>query len=117
MATLVVQNVFDAVTTPTAATCDVGLTDEFPNNPGTLVVFYNGHSGAQTITFVKQKTSLFVKGYGTLTLANITQAVPATSTRFISVPTTGFNDGNGRVQITYSAVTLATIDVVVAKSE
>ncbi len=109
MATLVVDEVRNAAVTPDDNAATAGG-DEYTNNPGTLAWMDNQDGSSTTVTFVAVKTSVVVPGYGSLTIASIAVAVPATSQRVISIPTTGYNDANGRVQITYSSVTSLTMN-------
>lgn len=116
MPTLAVQEVRNTALTPTDNAADAGG-DEFTNNPGTLVHIANGHSSPQTVTFTAQKASVDVPGYGSLSISNIAVAVTNAEERVISIPTTGYNDVNGRVQMTYSGVTLLLINIFRALSQ
>ena len=78
----------------------------FKNDGKTILIVKNGGAASRTVTIAKQKTSIKVAGYGNITLSNLTLIVDASGNQpegFIQVPTAGYNDGNGRVQITYSS--------------
>jgi hypothetical protein len=70
----------------------------------------NGDASSHTVTITAQDGSQEVPGFGTMTKANLQVSVPASGDRFIGpFPRAAFNDANGKVQITYDAVTNVTI--------
>jgi len=81
--------------------------DEFVNQPGTWVELLNVHGGAsRTITFTSQKTTVAVDGFGqSISTGNVTAVLNKTANEesaIIALPPVRFNDGNGKVQVTYS---------------
>jgi hypothetical protein len=80
--------------------------DSFPNTGREFVVFRNGDSSSKTVTLVFQTT---VDGQS---IANRTVSVPAGETFiFGPFPVNYYNDGNGRMNLTYSSVTSCSVGV------
>jgi len=70
----------------------------------------NGDTASHTVTIAAQDTSEVVPGFGAMSKANVQVSMPAGGERFIGpFPRAAFNDANGKVQITYDAVTNLTI--------
>lgn len=87
--------------------------DEFANDERTVVHIVNGDASPHTATFTKQKDELQAPdGYGPIALSDLAVVIPAGEDRFIRVPPAIYNDGNGRVQVTYDAVTSVTVAVI-----
>ena len=87
--------------------------DEFKNTGLEFIRIYNGHSGSQTVTVTANgTTSLKNPVFGTITKSNVVKAVGAGNIAYLGPfhPFT-FNDADGMVQITYSAVTALKIEV------
>lgn len=84
----------------------------FLNTDRTELIVNNGSAGSIDVTAAAQKTSMFQEGYGTITLGNNVVAVAAGAEKLITFPPSIFNDGNGKVQLTYSAVASVTVGVV-----
>lgn len=81
--------------------------DQFPNTGREYLQIFNGDSGSHTVTPV---TQLAPDGQ---TVSALTVAVPAGATKVIGpFPPGVYNDVNGNVQLTYSAVTSVTVKVV-----
>lgn len=80
--------------------------DEFDNSGSDFVEIKNGGAGSINVTFVTQAT---VDGEA---VADKVVAVPAGTTKIIGpFPKGIYNNANGRVQMTYSAVTSVTVKV------
>ena len=106
MATLTVQEIDRDGVVPTYVACDVGG-DEFVNE-GRLTFVYvkNTDASPRTVTFVTQKT---VDGEA---VDDKDVVVAPTSEEPIGPwPASIYNDSDGKVQITYSAVVNLTIAV------
>jgi|TARA_R100001198_G_C5218307_1_gene201328 hypothetical protein len=89
--------------------------DEFVNTGREVLVVVNSHGSDNDInvTITAQTTSFTDPLLGTLTKANQVVAVNEGVTKVIGpFPTAAFNDGAGKVQITYSAVTSLKVGVV-----
>ena len=82
--------------------------DSFPNTGAQFVIFFNGSGAGVTLTEVLQGT---VDGQPATSRA---LSVPAGAYRILGpYQTTLYNDGNGRMNFTYSAVTSCKIGVFV----
>lgn len=108
MATLVVQSIPRTGLEATYAAATSGG-DEFPNDERTFFHIKNADAGDHTVTFTAQKTAVQMGGHGSVPIADIAVIVTAAEERMIAVPPASFNDGNGRVQATYDAVTSVTV--------
>jgi len=105
MATLTVEEIVRAGLEPTFNAA-AGGGDEFENSGSEFIHVKNGHSGAQTVTIATPAT---VDG---LAVADRAVAVPAGEERVIGpFPRSTYNDAAGKVQLTYSGVTLLTLAV------
>ena len=114
MATLTVATAAEAG----VATADASATsdgDEFVNTGREVLIAVNSHGSDNdiNITITAQNTSFEDPVLGTLTKANQVVACNEGVTKIIGpFPTAAFNDANGKVQITYSAVTSLKVGVV-----
>jgi hypothetical protein len=73
---------------------------------GTFLLVNNTDSSPHTVTVTAEKTSVYIQGQGYLTKASITQAVSASDEVLLGpFPPSYFADGQGNIEITYSAVT------------
>ena len=110
MADLTIQKVVEAGLSASYANAAAGG-DAVLNVTGDVVLHVqNGHTSSQTVTVPAQRTSQNVADFGELSKSNIQVAIPAGEDRFIGpFPKAAFNDGAGKVQITYSGVTSLTI--------
>jgi len=83
--------------------------DEYINNFPTVLVVKNTGAASRTVTITAQKTSIRVAGFGQdITISNISLVIDAADNQdeaWVVVPTAGYNDGDGKVQITYSSET------------
>ena len=105
MATLTAQTIVRAGLEATYAAC-AGGGDEFVNTGAEFIHIKNGHSGTQTVTIATPNT---VDG---LAIADRAVAVTNAEERMIGpFPPGIYNDGNGKVQLTYDAVTALTIAI------
>jgi hypothetical protein len=108
MADLTVQQQTVAGSTPTFAAAAVGG-DAIPGNDGRVVLrVLNGGVGAITVTIVGQ--SKCDQGFTHSAVVNVPNGAAVVEIG----PFNGarFNDGNGKVQITYSGVTSVTVAAV-----
>lgn len=107
MATLTAQNIARIGIEPAYAAADA-LGDEFLNNGNMFIHVKNGHSAAQTVTIASQYVSPPV---GTAK-SNLSVSVTEGEERMICpFPVSGYNDANGKVQVTYDGVTALTVGV------
>ena len=107
MATLTAQSIVQTGLEATYASA-AGGGDEFANNDGKKKIIHikNGDASDMTLTIVTQNS------VGGLAVADQTVVVTGTEERFVGPFNTGyFNDGDGNVQLTYSAVTSVTIAI------
>jgi len=96
------------VTAAAAAAASGG--DAFINDGKTLLLITNEDSGTPTVTVSAQLSSVNLPGIGSLATTNkaVTLAAGNTTKQYHVLgpfPKAIFNDGNGKCQITYSAVT------------
>ena len=79
--------------------------DQFANTGREFIVVKNGDAGTPTVTLATPAT------YGGLAVADVAVTMGATTGEQMigPFPTGIFNDANGNVQITYTAVTSLTI--------
>lgn len=91
---------------------DVALSDSYPNDERTFVIVKNG-GGVNpcnvTIAATRDEADKF--GFGTLTVADITLAVPIGETWVVRVPVASHGDAAGRVTMVYDQV--ASVEVAV----
>lgn len=107
MATLTVQTVDRAglVGDPTVAAAGGG--DNWANTGAEIFVVKNGGGGSINVTLDIQST---VDGQA---VTDRVVAVAAGVTKFMGpFPTANYNDGNGRMNVTYSGVTTVTVMVI-----
>lgn len=111
MATLTAQKITDSGTTAAMSSATSGG-DEFLNTGLEFLFVQNAHSGSHTVTITAQVTNIHHQMFGTVTKSNITKVVAAGAETFIGpFKQAAFNDGNNKVQITYSAVTSLNVAV------
>jgi hypothetical protein len=112
MATFSSQNVGESGLTATYNAANAGG-DEFVNDGMIILHIKNTDGSEHTVTVTAQNTSETVPGYGSMTKSNASVAVPATTgERFLGpFPIRGFNDTNGKCQITYTSATGMTVAV------
>lgn len=109
MATLTVQNTTDTGADITFTACGAGG-DQFLNSASTIIIVKNDDAAAKTVTVTAQSTSTTANGYGTVTKEDSVFEVGAGEQAILgSFGNRAFNDANGYVQITYSAVTSLSI--------
>lgn len=114
MAQLTVQSVsFGPALGPSYGAAAAGG-DSFPNatDETTFLVVKNGSASPITATINPVITSAKVPGVGTLTVAAISESVPASGERWIGPFPVAFNEASGLVNVTYSAVTTVTVAAV-----
>lgn len=108
MATLTPQSVARTGLTPTFAAADVAG-DEFVNDGNTLLHVKNGDAASKTVTVASQVSSPPVGTAAT----DLAITIPAGEERMIGpLPKSAFDDANGKVQVTYDAVTSVTVAAV-----
>jgi hypothetical protein len=83
--------------------------DSYPNDDDTMFYIRNAGGGSQTVTIAVQRTAVRKEGFGELTLAAIAMVVGAGLRKLIKVPSGGYADASGRVQVTYTGVTSVTV--------
>lgn len=105
MATLAIQQMTSSGLEATYASAAAGG-DKFANNGKTFIHVKNGDGSDKTVTITSQVTE---PPAGTAA-ANIAVTVTAGEERMIGpLNQNGFNDSNGDVNVTYSAVTSVTV--------
>lgn len=106
MADLTIQEIVEAGLAAAYAGAD-GAGDAVLNINGDVVVHVkNGDVASKTVTVTAQRTSQKVAAFGELSKSDIQVSIPAGEDRFIGpFPKAAFNDGAGKVQVTYSATT------------
>lgn len=118
MAVLTVQNAAFTGINHTYAAADVAG-DSFlnPDDNRTFVMFKNSNATARTLTIAGNATSK--PGFGDISAADMgeTVTIPGSGTNggecmVGPFPAGRFNDSNGRVNMTYSAVTGLTVSVI-----
>lgn len=114
MATLTVQEVIESgLNLSTTSAASGG--DEFTNSDDERTFLYvdNQDASAKQVTVTAQKSSTTRPGYGSVTKSDAVVSVPAGEQRYIGpFPGTAFNDANGKVQVTYDAVTSVSVAAV-----
>jgi len=103
-----------AGTNPAAVSAAAGG-DTIPNPRGNAIVRVQNGGGASinvTVAVGPNPTRPADGSFPAMTLANQVVAVPAGAARLIGPIPPAFNDGNGSVQLTYSAVTSVTVEAV-----
>jgi hypothetical protein len=110
MATLSVQSIVEAGLNATYANAAVDG-DTFANNQDLDIFIHvkNGDASSKTVTIAPEIASKSVPGFGTMTKATISVAIPAGENRFIGP--FHFNAFGINPDIQYSAVTSVTIAV------
>jgi len=114
MALLTVQTVAEAGLLATYVAATAGGGDEIPNDNEDVVLHAKNGSGVSiTVTIAAALASASVQGYGTMSKASAGGAVAAGAEKFFGpFPKAAFNNANGRVPVTYSAVTSVTVAAV-----
>jgi hypothetical protein len=110
MATLTVQEI-DLTTglAPTYATAGAGG-DEYANDGKTYLHVKNGGGAPITVTVAAQQATVDDPQFGRIVPANRAFTVTNGAERIIPyVASGGYNNANGRVAVTYSAVTSVTV--------
>ncbi len=110
MADLTIQNVVEAGLSATYAAADSGG-DAALNVSGDVVLHVkNDDAASKTVTVTAQRSSQVVPDFGDMSKSDIVVSIPAGEDRFIGpFPKGAYNDGAGKVQVTYSATTSVTI--------
>jgi hypothetical protein len=85
--------------------------DVLPNGDGnSFLVVNNAGASNMTVTVTAQRTSIQREGFPTVTVPDITVTVPAAKYKLVGpFGRAAYNDGNGRVVISYSKVTSVTV--------
>lgn len=110
MATLSVQSVVEAGLNATYSSAAAGG-DTFANTNDNRIIIHvkNGDASSKTVTIAPEVASRSVSGFGTMTKATISVAIPAGEDRFIGpFPFTAFGVNP---DIQYSAETSVTLAV------
>ena len=109
MAELTIQQITEAGGSVTYTAANSGG-DTADNGGGTFLHIKNGGGSEITVTITAQTTSVDSSIYGDLTKANASIAIAASGEAFIGpFKQSAFNNANGEIAITYSAVTSVTI--------
>lgn len=108
MATLSVQEIVNTGLEPTMSAAASGG-DEFPNDDRTFFFVKNGDGLDHTVTIAAQKSTVRFPNFGELGIDDIAVVVTAGEERLINAPPGSHNDGDGKAQVTYDAVTSVTV--------
>lgn len=111
MADLAVQNITKAGLAASFVSAAAGG-DAFVNDNTERTVLHvkNSNGATRDVTITAQRTSVSVPGAGTVTVPNIVVTIPATTGDVEIGPfPEAYNDVNGKVQVTYSAVAGLTV--------
>jgi hypothetical protein len=111
MAALTVQNI-SKTGLAAAFTAAAAGGDSFANDSTERTVLHckNTNAATRDVTIVAQRTTANVPGGGAVTIPNITVTIPATTGDVEIGPfPDAYNDSNGNVQVTYSAVANLTV--------
>ena len=115
MADLAVHEIKNAVlndaTVSIAATAGAGG-NTLPSAKGVVLAVLNGSGSSINVTVLKQQDTIFRKGLGDVTLADITFAVAAGKLVIYNPPSEGYVDTDGKIPFTVSAVTTVTLRAV-----
>lgn len=109
MADVAVQTIVEAGLQPVYSA--VAASDALVGNDGACFLHVkNGNASPTNVTITAQQTAAPVPGMGSLARGNIVVTVPAsTGDRMIGpFPRQAFEDGNGKVQVTYSVTASVT---------
>lgn len=114
MSELTVQELDKDGVTPTYnSTASAG--DSFVNDDRTLVALKNSDgSNDHTVTITAQRTSITLRnqGLGKVDFSDLSITVPMGGEIWVAVPPAPYNDGNGKVQMTYDSAPSITAAVV-----
>jgi len=113
MATLTVSEIalsdLDGLDITALAAAATSGGDEFVNDGRTILLISNEDSGTPTITVTAQKTAVISSPLGSAVISNkaVTMSAGNTTKQYhlLGSFSSAYNDGNGKCQITYSAVT------------
>jgi hypothetical protein len=108
LVTQVISEDADAIVLGAAA----ALGDTFLNYGRTFLLVDNADAAPINVTLAVQKANHTVPGLGSVVKENVVFAVPAGTQRLIAVPRGPYNNNEGRVVITYSAVANVTVAAV-----
>lgn len=88
--------------------------DAVLNNRGNVILrVTNANGSSVNVTLAAQQTARGTDGnFPPMTLANAVIAVPNATSRLIGPIPPAFNDGNNKVQVTYSASSGVTIEAI-----
>ena len=111
--TLTVASIGTTGTDPALQNSDVTNGNQFANTPGrTYALVFNGDASSRTVTFAAQTTTRPADGtFPATTVANVALAVAAGAYRIFGPFPASYNDGNGYVQVSWSASTPTTTKI------
>lgn len=95
---------------PALASANAGGDSIINTKANATFIVNNGSGSSINVTFAAQQNPRPTDGtFPAMTLSNNVVAVPAGGMRLIGPIPSAFNDGNGKVQVTYSAVSSVTV--------
>ena len=104
MATLTAQKITDLGVVESLSTAVAGG-DEFINSGVEFLHVRNDSGGSLTVTITAQVTNIHHQRFGSVIKSNIVKVITNDNSAFIGpFKQSAFNDANGKVQITYSAI-------------
>lgn len=109
MGNLAIQDIAETGLEPAFVAATDAPGDEFVNDDRTFLVVKNGDASPHTVTIAVQRANFSLPNFGTVVFAALVVVVGATEERWIKIPKGPYNDGNGKAQITYDAITTVTV--------
>lgn len=113
-------NISETSSEPTQTDVDAVNGNSVINTDGDVMLWIENGSGtlSLTATLAAQTTSLVIPGYGTVTKSDITCTLAIGESCFIGpVSKTFYNDGNGRLQLTFTGAGSANADLIAFKAQ
>ncbi len=114
MAALTLQTLDETGLDPTLSNSDVGSGDTVKNIGGDVFLYFINLSGSDsaTVTITAQETSTTKPSFGPVTKANIVLTLALGTDKMVGpFPRKAFNDASGNVNIAYTGVAAADVDV------
>lgn len=83
--------------------------DKYISDERTFLFIENGGSASVTVTVSAQDTEAIVPSGGTVTVSDLTLTVTAGNSGIIAAPKRFYNDGDGKVNISYDQVSSVSV--------
>ena len=96
----------EALESSDVATAADASGDEIINSPDSFLAFRNDEASPKEVTIAKQQDSVRVEGMGDIAISDIVLTIPASTELYLyNCPTRGYNQTNGKLDVTYDGVT------------